>query len=199
MCNAWNHDSYCRCGFGGENYSSAAGVDKTTVLASYESYVNPFARCPVCHAGVFFFQADNGGRVFFDELGPPWPKHSCTDRTLDYDTIAIAIDRFHPVPLESGNTAWEREGWSPFLLLDASLPRGQRQYRVYGRILKTSGPSHISIIMDGCLVARVSDWINRWDLTAPAFFRRAGGTCELSSVTLRGGQIKEHFLNGQGW
>ncbi|MGU3463584.1 hypothetical protein ACLBXO_01910 [Methylobacterium sp. C33D] len=38
----------------------------------------PNAHCPVCHQPVFFFMAANGGRVFFDDLGPPWPKHGCT-------------------------------------------------------------------------------------------------------------------------
>src|SRR6266542_5861006 len=44
----------------------------------YESYVNPNAHCPVCGEQVFFYQSEYGGRVFFDELGPPWPKHPCT-------------------------------------------------------------------------------------------------------------------------
>jgi hypothetical protein len=33
----------------------------------------------VCGADVFFFQNEHGSRVFFDEIGPPWPKHPCTD------------------------------------------------------------------------------------------------------------------------
>lgn len=45
-----------------------------------KSYVNPNAKCPVCSQRVFFFQSENGGRVFFDDLGWPWPKHGCTDR-----------------------------------------------------------------------------------------------------------------------
>ena len=43
------------------------------------SYVNPNALCPVCGEKVFFYQSPNGGRVFFDDLGWPWPKHKCTD------------------------------------------------------------------------------------------------------------------------
>lgn len=43
--------------------------------------VNPNADCPVCGEPVFFYQNENGSKVYFDELGPPWPKHPCTDNT----------------------------------------------------------------------------------------------------------------------
>ena len=43
-----------------------------------ESYVNPNARCPLCGAPVYFYRSPTGGGVFFDDLGPPWPKHPCT-------------------------------------------------------------------------------------------------------------------------
>lgn len=39
----------------------------------------PNANCPVCSARVFFFHNSFGSRVFFDSLGPPWPKHPCMD------------------------------------------------------------------------------------------------------------------------
>lgn len=42
-------------------------------------FVSPNANCPVCGDPVFFYQNEYGSRVFFDELGPPWPKHPCTD------------------------------------------------------------------------------------------------------------------------
>lgn len=43
------------------------------------TFVNPNAHCPVCGASVFYYQNQFGSRVYFDELGPPWPKHPCTD------------------------------------------------------------------------------------------------------------------------
>jgi len=46
---------------------------------SPKSYVVPNASCPVCGKIVFFYQSPHGGRVFFDDLGWPWPKHPCTD------------------------------------------------------------------------------------------------------------------------
>jgi hypothetical protein len=41
--------------------------------------VTPNAECPICGDLVFFYQNASGSRVFFDELGPPWPKHPCID------------------------------------------------------------------------------------------------------------------------
>lgn len=46
---------------------------------SRASFTVPNAICPVCGAQVFFYQNDFGSRVYFDDLGPPWPKHPCTD------------------------------------------------------------------------------------------------------------------------
>jgi hypothetical protein len=94
MCNAWNHPPGCTCGFGGDGHLGG-GYSYTDLIRIYidrlrlseflinpqifESYVNPNAICPVCGAMVFFYQSPYGGRVYFDELGPPWPKHPCTD------------------------------------------------------------------------------------------------------------------------
>ncbi len=90
-CNAQNHRADCNCGFGGDTgggglgrftigpAAPVTGLWKVSDHSNYDSYVNPNARCPVCSDGVFFYQSPNGGRVFFDELGPPWPKHPCTD------------------------------------------------------------------------------------------------------------------------
>jgi hypothetical protein len=52
-----------------------ARLDELHARAGVTSaFVNPNARCPVCGEPVFYYR-----RVFFDELGPPWPKHPCTD------------------------------------------------------------------------------------------------------------------------
>ena len=34
-------------------------------------------RCPSCAGPVYFFMCNCGSKVFFDELGPPWPMHDC--------------------------------------------------------------------------------------------------------------------------
>lgn len=42
----------------------------------------PNSKCPICQADVFFYRNNQGSRVYFDDLGPPWPKHPCTDNML---------------------------------------------------------------------------------------------------------------------
>jgi hypothetical protein len=84
-CNGWNHPPGCTCGWGGVNYGRVATpareiFSRSTARQIWRSFVNPNARCPECKGLVFYYQSENGGRVFFDELGPPWPKHPCTDR-----------------------------------------------------------------------------------------------------------------------
>ena len=110
MCNAWNHTPGCTCGWGGVFYGSGAPRGKRPSLI-LSSYINPGARCPVCRRPVFYFESRNGGRVFFDELGPPWPKHGCTDNG----------DEKAASPLSSANKTsttyrWQLNGWSPFIL-----------------------------------------------------------------------------------
>ncbi|MDP3270772.1 hypothetical protein [Limnobacter sp.] len=43
------------------------------------AYTKPNAVCPVCGQSVFFYQNRSGSRVYFDDLGKPWPKHPCMD------------------------------------------------------------------------------------------------------------------------
>lgn len=76
-CNAHNHSLLCDCGWGGTNndpWQPALKVD----WSQAKSHTIPNARCPICSASVFFYRSPNGGSVFFDNLGPPWPKHPCT-------------------------------------------------------------------------------------------------------------------------
>lgn len=81
-CNANNHYPGCDCGFGGstrhgEGISPSPRLPASSVHRG--SITIPGAECPVCGAPVFYYANSAGSRVFFDELGPPWPKHGCTD------------------------------------------------------------------------------------------------------------------------
>lgn len=37
----------------------------------------------MCGAAVYFWSNAAGSRVYFDEMGPPWPKHPCTDNRFN--------------------------------------------------------------------------------------------------------------------
>ncbi|HFL2185338.1 hypothetical protein [Pseudomonas sp. NMI4491_12] len=122
MCNAWNHPKNCSCGWGGGGYSgrsakplstpAAYGGCFTSLTNTYASYVNPNASCPVCGAAVFFYQSDRGGRVFFDELGPPWPKHPCTNNTSQPGRLPVSSG----LADQPSRYAWQRAGWQPFII-----------------------------------------------------------------------------------
>ena len=137
-------------GYGvGRDYSSFRSTSDGEVFdfpfVTYPSYVNPNARCPVCGASVYFYQSPYGGRVFFDELGPPWPKHPCTDnpvvrhhfssaegrarilvipsaqsekldsKTIQHEDAAASKERITDA-LPSRRAAWAEAGWMPFVV-----------------------------------------------------------------------------------
>jgi hypothetical protein len=118
----------CSCGWGGTGHlgtrndgrsitSSFAFIPKITGYA--ESFVNPNARCPVCGESVFFYQSPSGGRVFFDELGPPWRKHPCTNN----ESMPSPITPEYIQPTRVYH--WQSNRWQPFLLTGVrSVSRG---------------------------------------------------------------------------
>ncbi len=128
---------------GGRGCSSFRSTNNGEVFEfpfiTYPSYVNPNATCPVCGASVYFYQSPYGGRVFFDELGPPWPKHPCTDNPIVRHQFSSAEGRARilvaaasksekldsetasPEPrvtdaLPSRIAAWLEAGWMPFIV-----------------------------------------------------------------------------------
>jgi hypothetical protein len=166
MCNVWNHSPECRCGFGGAGhlgrrsygnlYSQGMFLSKNCDIYNFglpfhsqhdyssfsAHFVNPNAKCPVCGEKVFFCQLENGGRVYFDELGPPWSKHPCTDSknkhlptvSIVSKTTIILEQDTHSAPSNFGITPpflWQKEGWLPFLCFNA--------YVVHGNYIKLEG------------------------------------------------------------
>jgi hypothetical protein len=116
-CNAHNHPPDCNCGWGGIFYE-ANGQWAAPDWSKAESHTNPNAKCPVCSAPVFFYKSPEGGSVFFDSLGPPWPKHPCTDPDQ-------TPQRHSPDALEK-----KKAGWWPLLreigpLATFPLPKGE--------------------------------------------------------------------------
>lgn len=155
---------------GGRSYSTFRSTSDGEVFEfpfiTYPSYVNPNARCPVCGASVYFYQSPYGGRVFFDELGPPWPKHPCTDNPVVRHHFSSAegrarilvaqpsqseksdsetVQRDAPAPPEPRITdvqpsrlaAWAEAGWMPFVVTKIiSRPIG---IEVEGKLFVSAG------------------------------------------------------------
>ena len=77
-CNAWNHPPNCNCGWGGV-FHGLGLTSGSHYWQKSDSYTNPNASCPRCRAKVFYYESPYGGKVYFDQMGPPWPKHPCMD------------------------------------------------------------------------------------------------------------------------
>lgn len=77
-CNAWNHPPNCNCGWGGV-FHGLGITSECYFWQKSDSYTNPNASCPRCRAKVFYYESPYGGKVYFDHMGPPWPKHPCMD------------------------------------------------------------------------------------------------------------------------
>lgn len=99
---------------GGASYRSSSTaswtISRRDVLPP-QSLIVPNASCPVCGADVYFYSNRHGSRVFFDDLGPPWPKHPCVvpsgEDVADVDGSRPA----RPDATASRNPdAWRRSG-----------------------------------------------------------------------------------------
>jgi hypothetical protein len=193
MCNAWNHSPGCTCGWGGVGHLGRRDPGTYThhgdaspsywwvppIHAAYESYVNPNASCPVCGVAVFFYQSPNGGRVFFDELGPPWPKHPCTNNA------SVPIETRRSTQVGGGSTPqtsyrWQRDGWQPFFI--ASVHEIDKfvleiQGTSAGHDVRLYVPKRVNL-------SRTADFVTKQSIAQ--IRRSTDGLYELSLVTIFG-------------
>ena len=115
----YNHYPWCGCGWCDK--SGISKIDRNQIKIDFSKadaerllkgygvtdfqsscFVNPNAKCPVCGQGVYYYQNSFGSRVYFDDLGPPWPKHPCTDRNFQAEPLA-GPSRFPPKPRPRGH------------------------------------------------------------------------------------------------
>jgi hypothetical protein len=139
------HDGPCR--------SDVRALARSACRNSYASFTHP-TTCPVCGGSCFFYQNHYGSKVFFDSLGPPWPKHGCT-----------SSDRKPAQPL-----AWREEGYEPIHVLDA-IPDTKHQALTLQFLVLRSGKHHALVLRqrkDIPLVRRLMDhpFFVKWDGSA---------------------------------
>lgn len=195
----WHHHSGCTCPWciGGGNARSSTfefAPHWPRNEATARSYTNPNARCPVCGDPVFFYRSPHGGRVFFDQLGPPWPKHPCMDNPrlpVQRNTSVV------PTPMPR----WQNEGWEP-VKVDGVERRGDwawvklKRFGGSGFITRATPwveglaagcPAHMKPINElgvgriSLLVERAGEWVEVFDFllhrslsaASPTSFREA--------------------------
>lgn len=110
----YNHRANCSCGWcdgsGGGGGGGGNSAVHTLRVASEMSLTHPNSRCPVCRARVFFYRSPTGGGVYFDEMGPPWPKHPC----MDSSGSEQHAPRAEAAPSTKRIVSqWQREDWTP--------------------------------------------------------------------------------------
>ena len=171
-----NHYADCTCGWC-LKYASARrskppywSEARTPSFTSYASFTIPNATCPACGDSVFFYQSPSGGRVFFDELGPPWTKHPCTDNPrlpVSRLTAESAPPRSRP--------AWRRDGWESIRIRSSRMEGSWHLIPVENLITRL----HFDVLADASLAVHgeVCAFMKRWD---------ANGWSQISFIELDG-------------
>lgn len=173
-CNAHGHSPLCECGWGGVNYDPwrpKSNVDWSQAT----SHTVPNASCPVCSIKVFFYRSPDGGAVFFDDLGPPWPEHPCTSNGAHRRVENILQERNKRKKGKRNN----RNSWWPYpcskveslISGEGSCLYGTDQKRLYVRTKASNIPAHTPI------------WIRP--------FPEESGKYQVSTFRLIDGAIKE--------
>ncbi len=111
-CNAWNHPPNCTCGWGGVFYGLGIRTERYYWQVS-DSYTNPNATCPKCRARVFYYESPFGGKVYFDHMGPPWPKHPCMDLYQERMQVESGIGQSQSANKLQGPKIEIEDGWIP--------------------------------------------------------------------------------------
>lgn len=112
-CNGFNHQKDCTCHFGGGHPLSRPPRWTGWRPRSIRRLLKKAnAKCPECRAEVYYLPFRNGGGAYFDKLGPPWPKHPCTDDTKRYSPYT----KSGKPRLTVKPTEFEETGWLPFIL-----------------------------------------------------------------------------------
>lgn len=172
-CNGFGHPPECNCGWGGEFHPSPGGLFIANRWLQRDSYTTPNAQCPVCAQQVFFYQSPAGGRVYFDELGPPWPKHSCTDKAGRHRQ-------------QLGERFQKKEGWWP-LIWDEVIELRENEGSVL--IDSQKRPLFLRVPFPG-------SWSE-----APVYMRAVPGgegVYELSTLRTRKGKTREVLFTAYG-
>lgn len=77
----------------------------------FSTFTVPNVECPVCGQYVFYYEHPNGGKVYFEELGPPWTKHPCTSHERP---IRLSRSEEKSIKEKKYQPNWQINNWKPF-------------------------------------------------------------------------------------
>lgn len=116
----YNHRPDCQCGwcvkesgYRSDSYINTSSYVNRDSFRSFTEYrltndtiTNPNATCPICGARVFFYQNAYGSEVYFDDLGPPWQKHPCTDNSDIEERSSNNVVSYLSLPIIEKSDKW---------------------------------------------------------------------------------------------
>ncbi|EGQ9846080.1 hypothetical protein ACSVJV_003437 [Vibrio cholerae] len=92
-------------------YKKPTGFSSNSKLYNTErAFTVPNTACPSCGASVYYYEHPNGAKVYFDQLGPPWPKHPCTTTSPSKKTSGALKRKIYPEP------EWKQSHWKPLII-----------------------------------------------------------------------------------
>lgn len=174
-CNAWNHPPNCTCGWGGVFYGLGIKTERYYWQVS-DSYTNPNATCPRCRARVFYYESPFGGKVYFDHMGPPWPKHPCMDSHQARMQMESATQQSQSAYKLQGPKIQIEDGWLPVYCSEVKSSTEQRGCIVFS-LYETENRKHLFAEYTREMI----------DVRSPILIRRVKGEAhyEISTLSLR--------------
>lgn len=160
-----NHWVDCGCGWCVKQRTKRSVLRPSGVQPLYDtfqSFLDPNAVCPVCGQAVYFYRSPFGGRVFFDELGPPWPKHGCTDhRNAPLRSAPTSDDAAVEVA-----PSWRGKAWQPLHI--ARVYKEDGWWVISAKIAETKVP--VRLLTSACpgLRSGALAHFTRWDRSGHA-------------------------------
>lgn len=88
-----------------------------------KAFTVPNATCPKCGANVYYYEHPNGAKVFFDALGPPWPKHPCTSAEPSPQS-----------PPNKTKPSFDSSGWQPLFIKNLTPIDAMGDYQIRAKL-----------------------------------------------------------------
>ncbi|MCK8458658.1 hypothetical protein [Sphingomonas faeni] len=98
--------------------------------------------------------------MFFDELGPPWPKHGCTD---DAAETVRRLTNQRRIP--TVRPAWQKDGWDPIEMRSSRMEGSWHSIPVVSETARFDVLAEATFRVPNELCAFMKPWdLNGWSV-----------------------------------